>query len=235
MDNKNPIEPEMANGSDDTGSGAKDPATETQGYEVQMSQAQLDDIIAKRISKATAKTESAVRAEFEGVDVNEWNAYKQRKEASEGEDKKTARTIAKLEAELAKAQDIIGTRNARLEKSLFDGELNKLANNLNITAIDIVAQQLKPYVKIDFDNEEVEIMDANGNPRFTSNGDPMGLKDLTEEFLGNHPMFVKAAPSGAGTSSNVAVSSKQSFDLSDLDPSNPEHQKMYQEWRGTKF
>ena len=58
--------------------------------------------------------------------------------------------------------------------------------------------------------------------------------DETEEFLKTNPHFVQAGPAGAGSTSNTKSETPSKVDVKSLDMRNPEHRKIYAEYRKTQ-
>jgi N-methylhydantoinase B/oxoprolinase/acetone carboxylase alpha subunit len=56
---------------------------------------------------------------------------------------------------------------------------------------------------------------------------------LVTDFLKENPHFVQAAPAGSGARPSAQGKSKAEIDVSKLDMKNPEHRKVYAEYRKT--
>jgi hypothetical protein len=79
---------------------------------------------------------------------------------------------------------------------------------------------------------EVEVIDSKGSVRYSDAGEPLKVEHLVREFLDSNPHFVQATPSTTNTKSSI-TNSKEPFDVSKLDMKNPEHRKVYAEYRKT--
>ncbi len=77
------------------------------------------------------------------------------------------------------------------------------------------------------------MVDTKGAVRYKDNGTPLAVDDLVREFLDSNPHFVAATPATTNTKSNVADVKSSKIDISKLDFKNPEHRKLYQEYRKT--
>jgi hypothetical protein len=59
------------------------------------------------------------------------------------------------------------------------------------------------------------------------------VEDLVQDFLSANPHFVAATPATTMGRSNISNGSPQKVDISKLDLKNPEHRKVYAEYRKT--
>jgi hypothetical protein len=60
------------------------------------------------------------------------------------------------------------------------------------------------------------------------------VEDLVREFLDSNPHFVSAAPATTNTQSSVAgAGNSNKIDVTKLDMKNPEHRKIYAQYRKT--
>jgi hypothetical protein len=79
---------------------------------------------------------------------------------------------------------------------------------------------------------EVEVIDTKGAVRYTDAGTPLGVDDLVREFLDRNPHFVQPTPATTNTqSSHSSQSHSNKIDITKLDMKNPEHRKVYAEYR----
>lgn len=125
--------------------------------------------------------------------------------------------LSKLENEL---------RNERIDKQLITA-----ASKNNAINPDQIKELMKNSVKLNAEGK-VEILDKNGTPRYNQNGDPLTVEEAVQEFLTQNSHFQSATPSGSGSVSNVGKSNtNKTLNISDLDMSNPEHRKLYGEYR----
>jgi hypothetical protein len=80
---------------------------------------------------------------------------------------------------------------------------------------------------------EVEVVGADGTVRYSDSGAPLQVEDLVREFLDSNPHFVSASPSTTNTKSNISQGQPAKLDITKLDMKNPEHRKVYAEYRKT--
>ena len=122
-----------------------------------------------------------------------------------------------------------------LENQLKDIKINKslLSSASKNKAInpDQVVELLNKNIKLN-ENGNVEILDKNGIARYNKNGELLTTDELVQEFLTQNPHFVTASPSGSGSVSNVVRGElNTSFNIEDLDMSNPKDRERYAEYR----
>ena len=122
-----------------------------------------------------------------------------------------------------------------LENQLKDIKINKslLSSASKNKAInpDQVVELLSKNIKLN-ENGNVEILDKNGIARYNKMGELLTTDELVQEFLTQNPHFVTASPSGSGSVSNVVRGElNTSFNIEDLDMSNPKDRERYAEYR----
>lgn len=78
---------------------------------------------------------------------------------------------------------------------------------------------------------EVEVVGQDGGVRYTDSGQQFGVNDLVREFLDSNPHFVQPTPATTNSRSNVQATKTNHNDISKLDMKNPEHRKIYAEYR----
>jgi hypothetical protein len=88
---------------------------------------------------------------------------------------------------------------------------------------------LKPNLRLG-ESGEVEVLDEKGTVRYSDKGTPFKVEDLVKEFLDSNPHFKAAGPATTQSKSNVSQS-REKLDITKLNMSNPEHRKLYAEYR----
>ena len=164
-------------------------------------------------------------------DVDELRALKveaeQRKtqeQIKRGEFEKTLGELAeKKNNEIAKRDNII--KDYRVNTPLLDA-----AARYKAVAPDQVKSLLASNVRLN-DSGDVEVIDAEGNVRYTEDGKPIGVDSLVQDFLKSNPHFVQPTPATTHTQSNTGAKSSNGVSLEDLDLTNPEHRKIYKDAR----
>jgi hypothetical protein len=163
-------------------------------------------------------------------DVNELRALKEaaQKKAQEeslkkGEFEKILQNLAATkDAEISKRDSII--REYKVETPLLNTAAKYRA---------VAPEQVKALLKnnINLNNEgEVEVLDNNGQVRYNDKGVALSVEDLVSEFLAQNPHFVASNPSTSMTKSSI-TNSQAPIDMNKLDMKNPEHRKIYAEYR----
>ena len=207
MDNENTIESQDTNDNSETGSTVESSEQNQVKFDVQLSQDEYNAFLAKQKKKG----ENKVRTEFADLieNADTLRDYMNRKESSESPDKKTQRDLETAQAQIKSLQDIIEAGKAELATTLFDGQIDSLAEKHHLAEVDIVKDLLRKNVAVNYDEKVIDIVDADGTRRF-KDGRPMGIEDLIVEFKAERPSFVKSPPKGAGTSSNITPPPGQS-------------------------
>ena len=151
----------------------------------------------------------------------------QEQQLKRGEFEKTLQDMAaKKDAEIAKRDSVIK------EYKVNTPVLNAAAKYRAVNP-DQVRSLLQPSLRLNTEGD-VEIVDAKGSVRYTDSGAPLAVDDLVREFLDSNPHFVSAAPATTNTQSNVGSRGQNNkVDITKLDMKNPEHRKIYADYRKT--
>ena len=140
-----------------------------------------------------------------------------------GEFEKTLQELAaKKDAEIQKRDSII--KEYKIHTPIVSAAAKYRAVNADQVKA-LVAQNVRLNAEGD-----VEVVDPKGSVRYTDSGAPLGVDDLVREFLDSNPHFVSSTPATTHTKSNVSTNA-QSIDINKLDMKNPEHRKLYAEYR----
>lgn len=193
------------------------------------SQQEFDDAMAKM--KASVMKKVAKQYEDLG-DPNElrtikseWQRRQEEEQIKRGEFEKILQEKAeKWNAELQKRDRVI--QEYRVDTPL----LNAAAQYRSVNP-DQVKALLKQNVRLNGDGE-VEVIDTNGQVRYTDAGTPYGVNDLVKEFLEANPHFVQPTPATTNSKSSINAQTAK-FDITKLDMKNPEHRKIYADYRKT--
>lgn len=205
-----------------------EPTQETQAEQTKTySQEEFD----KHMAGLRKSIESKFEKQFADLgDLNELkqlkaNAEKQRQEEAlkKGEFEKVLQEMAaKKDAEIQKRDSVI--KEYKVNSPLLDA-----AARYKAVAPEQVRSLLTSQVRLN-DDGDVEVVDASGTTRYGDSGAPLSVDDLVQEFLNSNPHFVQAAPATTNSKSSIGGTSiNESFDLSKLDLTNPEHRKVYKE------
>jgi hypothetical protein len=132
---------------------------------------------------------------------------------------------AKKDAEIAKRDSVI--KEYKVNTPVLSAAAKYRAVNP-----DQVKALLQPSLRLNSEGD-VEIVDDKGLVRYTDRGAPLAVDDLVREFLDSNPHFVSAAPATTNTQSNVGGRGNKPLDITKLDMKNPEHRKIYADYRKT--
>jgi hypothetical protein len=150
----------------------------------------------------------------------------QEQQIKRGEFEKTLQEMAaKKDAEISKRDSII--KEYKVNSPLLSAAAKYRAVNA-----DQVKALLGSNVRLNGEGD-VEVIDTQGKVRYTDTGSAFGVEDLVREFLDSNPHFVSASPSNTNTRSNISTGSPAKIDITKLDMKNPEHRKVYAEYRKT--
>lgn len=160
----------------------------------------------------TLKTESERRA--------------QEQQIKRGEFEKTLQDLAsKKDAEISKRDSII--KEYKVNSPLLSAAAKYRAVNA-----EQVKSLLSQNVRLNADGD-VEVVGQGGAVRYRDDGQPLAVEDLVREFLDSNPHFVSASPATTNTKSNISQGQPAKLDITQLDMKNPEHRKVYAEYRKT--
>lgn len=150
----------------------------------------------------------------------------QEQQIKRGEFEKTLQELAaKKDAEIQK-------RDAVIKEYKVNTPLLSAAAKFRAVAPEQVKSLLATNVRLNSDGE-VEVVGADGSVRYSDAGAPLGVEDLVREFLDSNPHFVQPTPSTTNAKSNISQASASKVDVNKLDMKNPEHRRIYAEYRKT--
>lgn len=209
--------------------GSKNPNQEVESKVY--TQAELDAIAAE----VRRKTETKIAKKYENVDVEKYRAMVQKEEELKMQQAKEKGEFEKiLKEQSEKANQRITQLASELQAIKVDGALLNLASTKKAINPQQVTRLVRDQVRMT-EAGEVEVVDPKtGQPRYTDSGDPMTIDALVSEFLKTNPHFVTAGPAGAGTKSNTNPEGIPQVDINNLDMRNPEHRKIYAQYRKAK-
>lgn len=199
--------------------------TQNQVMDKAFSQEDVDRIVRDRLEKERKRFEK----KFGDVDVDRYRELMEKEENERIEAQKARGEFEEiLKTTVSKKDNQIHELQNQLTQIKVDGNLlNAASGNRAINPNQVVAL-LKNQIRLG-ETGEAEIVDSNGNVRYTDNGTAMTADDLVKEFMAENPHFQSAGPSGSGSQSNAGKSAGGSKDASQLDMNNPEDRKIYRE------
>ena len=157
---------------------------------------------------------------------SDWEKKQQEQQIKRGEFEKTLQELAaKKDAEISKRDSII--KEYKVNSPLLSAAAKYRAVNA-----EQVKNLLNNNVRLNADGE-VEVVGEGGSVRYRDDGQPLAVEDLVREFLDSNPHFVSASPTTTNTKSNISQGQPAKLDITKLDMRNPEHRKVYSEYRKT--
>lgn len=192
-------------------------------------QDELDKIVADRIARERGKYEK----KYAGIDLDKYNQLTAAEEQRKLEEQKARGEFEQiLKTTVEKKDTVIRQLQSELQTVLVDGQLLNAASANRVVNPQQVVRLLKDQVRLG-ETGTVEVIDPqSGQLKYSESGDPYKIADLMSDFLRENPHFVAAAAPGSGTRSNAnANKPNKEIDISKLDMKNPEHRKIYAEYR----
>ena len=208
---------------EDTGSSETNQAQSVKTY----TQEEVDNMM--------ARTKGAVQKKYEKTladlgDIDELRQLRATHEQQQLELQKKRGDFDKIIADLAaKKDEEIRKRDDIIKSYTVDMPLVNTAAQLGAVNPKQVQALLKSNLRLG-ETGEVEVLDEKGTVRYSDKGQPFKVEDLVKEFLDSNPHFKSAGPATTQGKSNVNQS-REKFDVSKLNMSNPADRKLYAEYR----
>jgi hypothetical protein len=201
-----------------------------QATEKTFTQAEVNAILAKTKSqlekKYSSKYEELGDPEQLREIVSQHQKIQQEQQLKRGEFDRVIQELAsKKDAEIQKRDRII--ESFRVETPIVDAAARYRAVNP-----DQVRALIRNSVRLNPDGE-VEVLDDKGSVRYDDSGRPVSVDSFVQSWLQSNPHFVSAAPATTNTRSNVTGNTTKKVDIKNLDMKNPEHRKIYADYRKT--
>lgn len=213
-----------------TTEGTETSQNEIQATEKTFTQAEVNAILAKTKSqlekKYTSKYEELGDPDQLREIVSQHQKIQQEQQLKRGEfDRVIQELAAKKDAEIQKRDKVI--ESFKVETPIVDAAARYRAVNP-----DQVKALIRNSVRLNADGE-VEVLDDKGGVRYDDSGRPVSVDSFVQSWLQSNPHFVSAQPATTNTRSNVTGATMNKVDMTKLDMSNPEHRKIYAEYRKT--
>lgn len=203
-------------------------STETTQATKTFTQDEVNAILAKNKSQLEKKFASKYEdlgdpEELRNI-VSQYNKTREEQAIKRGEFEKVLQEkLAARDAEISKRDKII--EEFRLNTPVLDA-----AARYRAVAPEQVKQLIRNNLRLNADGEP-EIVDREGKVRYDDAGRPLSVDSFVQEFLQQNPHFVQPTPSTTATRSNLGGAKIDKLDVSKLDMKNPEHRKLYAEYR----
>lgn len=130
--------------------------------------------------------------------------------------------LSAKDSEIQKRDRII--EEFRLNSPIIDAAARHRAVNP-----EQVKNLIRNNVRLNADGEP-EVVDSEGRVKYDDSGRPVTVETYVQEWLQANPHFIQANPSTTATRSSIGAS-RERLDVSKLDMRNPEHKKIYAEYR----
>ena len=193
-------------------------------------QKEVDDMMAKTktavMKKVASKYEDLGDPEQLKQIVSEHQKIQQEQQLKRGEFDRVIQELAsKKDAEIQKRDRII-------ESFKVETPIVEAASRFRAVAPEQVKALIRNNVRLNPEGD-VEVLDDKGQARYDDSGRLLSVDSYVQEFLSKNPHFVSAAPATTNTRSNVSGNTIRKVDIKNLDMKNPEHRKIYAEYRKT--
>jgi len=203
---------------------------EIQATEKTFTQAEVNAILAKTKSqlekKYVSKYEELGDPDTLKQIVSEHQKIQQEQQLKRGEfDRVIQELAAKKDAEIQKRDKVI--ESFKVETPIVDAAARYRAVNP-----EQVKALIRNQVRLSAEGE-VEVLDEKGVVRYDDSGKPVSVDSFVQSWLQSNPHFVSAAPATTNTKSNVTGNTTKKVDIKNLDMKNPEHRKIYADYRKT--
>lgn len=155
--------------------------------------------------------------------VSNYRKHQQDQQMKKGEFEKVLQdVVSKKDLEIQK-------RDRMIEEFKVNSPILDAAARFRAVAPDQIKTLVRNNVRLNTEGD-VEVIDHEGKVRYDDSGRPLSVDSYIQEFLSKNPHFVQPTPSTTATRSNVGARGDK-LDISKLDMKNPEHRKIYAEYR----
>lgn len=158
-------------------------------------QEDVDKIVRERLQRE----QNRWKTKFGDVDVDRYRQLIEKDENERLEQQKQRGEFEKiLQETVGKKEKTISELQNRITQLQVDGGLLNAANSKRAINAQQVSALLRNQVRLG-ETGDPEVLDNNGNVRYTEAGTAMTIDQLVDEFLKTNPHFVSAGPAGSGT------------------------------------
>lgn len=166
-------------------------------------------------------------------DINELRQLREQAQRVQQEQQLKRGEFDKILQEKLSVKDAeIARRDQIIQEYRVDTPLLNAAAQARSVNPEQVKSLLRNSVRLNQDGE-VEVLDREGQVRYTDSGQPLGVNDLVNEFLKSNPHFVQPTPATTNSRSSISNGSTD-LDVSKLDLRLAEHRQLYKEWSSRK-
>lgn len=136
-----------------------------------------------------------------------------------------------LQEKLSAKDAEIQKRDRLIEEFRLNSPIIDAAARYRAVNPEQVKALVRNNVRLNADGE-VEVLDREGKVRYDDRGQKVTVDTFVQSWLQENPHFVAPTPSTTATRSNVGFT-QDKLDITKLDMKNPEHRKIYAEYRKT--
>ena len=210
--------------------GTETSQNEHQATEKTFTQSEVNAILAKTKSqlekKYTSKYEELGDPDTLKQIVSEHQKIQQEQALKRGEfDRIIQELAAKKDAEIQKRDKVI--ESFKVETPIVEAAARyRAVNPAQVQAL------IRNSVRLGAEGE-VEVLDDKGAVRYDDSGRPVSVDSFVQSWLQSNPHFVSAQPATTNTKSNATGTTMKRVDMTKLDMKNPEHRKIYSDYRKT--
>ena len=220
----------LAQGGDTNATDASD-TSENQAQEARSySQKEVDDMMARMKGSLEKKL---LKPYADLGDPEELRVLRSEAEKRQTEQQIKRGEFEKVLQELAQKKDAeIQRRDAIIREYKVDTPLLNAAAKFRSVNPEQVKALLKSNVRLNNDGD-VEVLGSDGQVKYNDAGQAYQVEDFVKEWLDQNPHFVQPTPSTTNTRTNISANNTTTLDVSKLDMRNPDHRKIYAEFRKT--
>ena len=186
------------------------------------SQDEVDAIVKARLAKQSKK--------YDDINITEYRSLKAEQEQQKLEEQKKRGEFEQiLQSQKADFDSKLQSVKSKLHSVQVDGALLKAAGSRNAVNPEQVATLLRNKVALN-DEGDVNVLNEKGEVMYDNNtAAPLTVETLVNDFLDASPHFLRAGPSGSGSTGTVGEVTNNELDISQLDMTNPAHRAKYAE------
>lgn len=134
-----------------------------------------------------------------------------------------------LQEKLSQRDQEIQKRDRIIEEFRLNTPILDAAARLRAVNPEQVKALLRNNIRLNPEGEP-EVVDKEGKVRYDDAGRPLAVETYVQEWLQANPHFIQPTPSTTATRSSIGAS-RDKLDISKLDMKNPEHRKIYADYR----
>ena len=191
-------------------------------------QKEVDDMMAKTKTAVMKKVSSRYEDLGDPDELRE--IVIQHKKSKEDYQLKRGEFEKVLQEKLASRDAEISKRDKIIEEFKLNTPILDAAARFRAVAPEQVKSLIRNNLRLNQDGEP-EIVDRDGKVRYDDSGRPLSVDSFVQEFLAQNPHFVQPTPSTTATRSNMGSVKGEKLDVTKLDFKNPEHRKIYADYR----